>query len=102
MVSLSLLISEVLDVVACVTPLLHILIMATAIWQLTNENDVACAIAGFNVFCHCQVILVLIQHELVVVTSLAIRAVIMQMHWAHEYFSACCGGLVCEDECLAA
>ena len=92
------LISEINGLAACVTPLLKILIMAAAAWQLINENDVAAAAwqLVFNALCHCQAILVLLLHELVVVTCLAVRAVLQQMHWAHENLGACCG-LVSED-----
>ena len=87
--------------VACATPFLHILNMAAAVWQLINENDGACAIAVLNAVLHCHAILLLLFHELVVGTSLAINVVLQLMYWAHGYVNACCGGLVCED-CVCA
>ena len=89
--------------VACATPFLHILNMAAAVWQLVNENDGACVIAVFNAVLHCHAILLLLFHELVVVTSLAITVVLQLMYWAQQsmWLNACCGGLVCED-CVCA
>ena len=75
--------------------------MAAAVWQLINENDGACVIAVLNAVLHCHAILLLLFHELVVGTSLAINVVLQLMCWAHEYVNACCGGLVCED-CVCA
>ena len=71
--------------------------MAAAAWQLINENDGACVIAGLNAVLHCHAILLLLFHELVVAASLAITVVLQLVHWAHDNLGACCGGLVCED-----
>ena len=93
------LISERHSFAACATPFLHILIMAAAVWQLINENDGACVIAVLNAVLHCHATLLLLFHELVVVTSLAITVVLQLMYWAQQsmWLNACCGGLVCED-----
>ena len=97
------LVSERHSYVACATPFLHILNMAAAVWQLVNENDGACVIAVFNAVLHCHAILLLLFHELVVGTSLAINVVLQLMYWAQQsmWLNACCGGLVCED-CVCA
>ena len=89
--------------VARATPFLHILSMAAAVWQLVNENDGACVIAVFNAVLHCHAILLILSHELVVGTSLAINVVLKLMYWAQQsmWLNACCGGLVCED-CVCA
>ena len=73
--------------------------MAAAVWQLINENDGACVIAVLNAVLHCHAILLLLFHELVVVTSLATTVVLQLTHWAQQsmWLNACCGGLVCED-----
>ena len=73
--------------------------MAAAVWQLINENDGACVIAVLNAVLHCHATLLLLFHELVVVTSLAITVVLQLMYWAQQsmWLNACCGGLVCED-----
>ena len=71
--------------------------MAAAAWQVINENDGACVIAGLNAVLHCHAILLLLFHELVVFTRSAITVVLQLMHWAHDNLGACCGGLVCED-----
>ena len=71
--------------------------MAAAVWQLINENDGACVIAVLNAVLHCHAILLLLFHELVVVTSLAMPVVLQVVHWAHHSLGVCCGGLVCED-----
>ena len=91
------LISERHNFVACATPFLQILFMAAAIWQLINENDGACVIAFLNAVLHCQAILLLLFHELVVATSFATTVVLQLMHWAHDNLGACCGGLVYEE-----
>ena len=93
----AILISGRLSFAAFVTPFIHILIMAAAIWQLINENYGACAIAALNAVLHSHAILLRLFHDLVVVTSLAITVVLQLMHWAHDDVGACWGGLVCED-----
>ena len=89
--------SERQNFVACATPFLHIVFMAAAVWQLINVNDGACVIAGLNAVLHCQAIFLFLFHELVVDTSSAMTVVLQLMHWAHDNFGACCGGMVCED-----
>ena len=92
------LISEINDLPACVAPLLKILIMAAAAWQLINENHICCSmVAGLNAVLHCHAILLLLFYELIVVARLAIVVVLQLMHWAHDNLGAVGGGLVCED-----
>ena len=70
--------------------------MDAAVWEVINENDGACVIAGLNAVLHCHAILLFLFHEFVVVTRSAIT-VVLQVNWAHDNLGACCGVLVCED-----
>ena len=74
--------------------------MAAAAWQLINEDDRSCVVAVFNALSHGHIKLVLRLHEPVLLTSPAVRSVLLQMHWAHDNIGACCG-LVCEDGLFA-
>ena len=81
------------------TPLLHIIKVDVAKWKTIKPNWSALFKMGFNGHRLTHVMLVLLQHELVIDTEMAMRVgpMIIPMMWAEELVSASCLLLRCED-----